>query len=635
MLAMPHLPHHTAGCPDCAPFLSDLIDAAGRGLDRRGFLAGAGTGFLALAVGGAVTSCGVGPDAAPAERIFYGGPILTMRADGERVEALAVRDGRIVAAGAWAEVAKLRGPATEVHDLGGKCLMPGFLDPHSHVSSQSAKFATVNLDPKPIGAAGSIADIQRLLREGMANRTPGPDGWLIGWGYDDTGIAERRHPTRDDLDAVTTEHPILLIHISSHLCTGNSRLLEVCGVTAATEDPEGGRVQRRAGGREPNGVFEENAMMLVFGRLPKTGPEQAMELLTKGLMHYAAAGITTAQDGAMTPGAGRLFAAMAEAGRMPIDVVGYPMAKLLDDAAFAAVADDLRRRGRFRFGGVKLVLDGSIQGYTAFLSKPYHVPRQGHEAHGDRCESAGAEEALLTGEASAVGGVAKSDAERGYASMRADEVEGWLRRCDAADVPILAHTNGDAATDLLLDAVRAVRGERLRPDLRSVIIHAQTMREDQLDAAAALGLVPSFFPIHVQFWGDRHRDLFLGPERAARINPAASALRRGMKFTLHHDAPIAGISMLQVVAAAVNRITSSGRLLGPEQRISAFAALRAITADAAWQYFEEDRKGTLEVGKLADLVILDRDPLAVPPTEIGDLRVLETVKEGRTIFAAG
>ncbi len=154
------------------------------------------------------------------------------------------------------------------------------------------------------------------------------------------------------------------------------------------------------------------------------------------------------------------------------------------------------------------------------------------------------------------------------------------------------------------------------------------------NVAAQHGLIPSFFPIHVVFWGDRYRDLFLGPERAQRISPAKSALDRGITFTLHHDAPVAGIGMLPIVSAAVNRMTSSGQPLGLEQRITPYQALRAITIDAAVQYFEEDRKGTLQAGKLADMVVLDADPLTIDPVQIKDIRVLETLKEGVTIYLA-
>ncbi len=632
-------PHHGTGC-GCGSLLGDLIETAGLELSRRDFLKGAAAAPTLLAAG-----CTTSPETGSAPRagggaraaaIYHGGPIVTMVKDGDRVEALAGRDGKILRAGTRAAVFATRGPATRVIDLKGRCLMPGFIDPHSHVVTQSAKFATVNLDPKPIGEIGSIADIQRALRQHMAEKRPAPGTWVLGWGYDDTGITEQRHPTREDLDAVSTEHPIVLMHISSHLMTGNSRLFEVIGVNADTPDPQGGRFQRKPGSREPNGVMEELAMLAVAKKLPAPTPERAMEMLERGLRVYAAAGITTAQDGFTGAGAEKLLAAMAKAGKLPIDVVAYPAYKTTDDKLFDAVANEWKTPGRFRLGGIKLVVDGSIQGYTAYLSKPYHVQPGAAAATPDKCMGENAEHIFVSGEtaAGAGGRAAPQAAQRGFPNMTQEEVTEWVRRCDAKGVPLLIHTNGDAAIDMLIKAVETTRKGRPRPDLRTVIIHAQTMREDQLDFAATHGLVPSFFPIHVVFWGDRHRDLFLGPERAARISPAKSCVQRRMKFTLHHDAPIAGIGMLPVVAAAVNRVTSSGKALGPEQRITSFQALRAITADAAWQYFEEQRKGTLEAGKLADLVILSDDPLAVEPRKMGEIQVLETIKEGETVYAA-
>ena len=302
------------------------------------------------------------------------------------------------------------------------------------------------------------------------------------------------------------------------------------------------------------------------------------------------------------------------------------------------IAADREAKGRLRRGGVKITIDGSIQGYTAFLSAPYHVPPGGtEEVLEDACSGKAAEHVFVSEETplEEPPAAAKRPGDyRGYANMKLEEVVEWVRTCDMHGVQLLAHTNGDAATDLLLEAVRRVRGEEPRPDLRTTIIHAQTVREDQLDVAREHGMCPSFFPIHVVFWGDRHRDIFLGPERAARISPAKSALDRGMKFTLHHDAPVAGIGMLAVAAAAVNRTTSSGKPLGIEQRITPFEALRAITHDAAWQYFEEGRKGTLETGKVADFVILDADPLAIDPMKMADIQVLETIKDGETVFRA-
>jgi len=293
---------------------------------------------------------------------------------------------------------------------------------------------------------------------------------------------------------------------------------------------------------------------------------------------------------------------------------------------------------RYRIGGIKLVLDGSIQGYTAYLSKPFHVqPGGGDELQDCTCDSDTGLRLVLGSEGKEERAHdhdhARGNDYRGYANMTLDEIVSFLRKADDAGIPVIAHCNGDAAIDDLIEAVRKVRGERPRPDLRTVIIHAQTMREDQLNFAANNGLVPSFFPIHVTFWGDRHRDIFLGPERAARISPSRSALDRGMKITLHHDAPVAGCDMLGVVSAAVNRLTTSGKKLGQEQAITPYEAFRAITKDAAWQSFEDHRKGTLEQGKLADFVVLAEDPFAIDPVKIGDIKILETIKAGKTVFA--
>ena len=571
-----------------------------------------------------------------ADTIYFGGPIVTMIRDGDRVEAVAVAEGKILATGSKDDVMALKGAETNLVDLGGKCLMPGFIDPHSHVVLQSLKFAGVNLDPHPIGDVKSIADIQRKLREHIEKKKPKPGAWIIGWGYDDTAMEEMRHPNRDDLDKVSTEHPIFLFHISMHLAAVNSKTLELARVGADTPDPEGGRIQRKPGSREPNGVFEENAMKMMLANFPTPSQDKLIAILEAGLDFYVAAGITTAQEGASFPTATGLLRKMDDAGKMPIDVVAYPATSLgADKEAVLDISETWKEMKRFRLGGIKLVLDGSLQGYTGYLSKPYHVPPENGQSIEDSCESGAVEEMFFGDSGQEETHVEEPTGEkdyRGYPSMTLEQVRQWIRTCDDAGIQILAHTNGDAATDLLIDAIKAERKDWPRPDLRTVIIHAQTMREDQLDFSATHGLVPSFFPIHVVYWGDRHRDIFLGPKRAARINPARSALDRGMKMTIHHDAPVAGISMLNVVDAAVNRITSSGKLLGAEQRITPYEALRAVTKDAAWQYFEEHRKGTIEAGKLADFVILDKDPLAVDSETIKDIRVFETIKEGATIY---
>jgi predicted amidohydrolase YtcJ len=634
--------NHQCGC-GCMPTLFvNIIENAGLKLSRRDFIKGATAVGGIFAIGGIASPMLAGckssnRNTAADTIIYYGGPILTMVKDGDRAEALAVKDGRILAIGTKAKVMSRKGKDTKLIDLGGKTLMPGFYDAHSHVVLQSVKFSTANLDPIPIGEAGSITDIQRIMGDWIQKKKLAPGEWAIGWGYDDTGIKEQRHPTREDLDAVSADHPILLMHISAHLMTCNSKLLEELGITEDTKDPEGGVIQRKPGSTEPNGVLEENAMLLVLGKLPTPTPEQAMAILEEGLQHYARAGITTAQDCASGKGTWRLLAAMAQEDKLPIDVIAWPVYKGIDDATFDAIAAHRNDNGRLKLGGVKLVLDGSIQGYTGYLSKPYHIQPRRAQITPDHCDSEEAESLFVSPDNKTDTSedlAAPGQGHRGYASMTQKQVDTWVKRCDAANIQIQAHTNGDAATDMLIEAVKKARADKARPDLRTTIIHAQTMRDDQLDVSAEHGLTPSFFPIHVYFWGDRHRDLFLGPARAARISPSRSALDRNVKITLHHDAPVAGIEMLTVAWTAINRVTTGGKELGPEQRITPFEALRAITADAAWQNFEEDRKGTLETGKLADLVILSDDPLVIDPMKIRDIQVLETIKEGQSIFSA-
>lgn len=571
------------------------------------------------------------------DTIYFNGAIHTMIRDGDRVEALAVTNGKISAVGTKDNLLAIKDSETKLVDLAGKSLLPGFIDPHSHVIQQSLKFSVVNLDPHPIGDVKTIADIQRKLRERIDERKLEAGKWVFGWGYDDTGVVEKRHPTREDLDSVSTEHPIVLMHISSHLMTSNSKALEINGVTAETPDPAGGKVQRLAGSKEPNGVMEEKAMGLLLGKVPGMQPDKALEMLKEGLKKYAEAGITTAQEGAALPPMIKLLEAGDKAGMLPIDVVSYPVYLTCDDATIEKIAKTWKTPARYRMGGIKLALDGSIQGYTANLSKPYHIQPKGKEDFEDCSCDSDTGLRLILGSEGKKGhdhdhAPAPSNDYRGYANMTVEEIVKFVRKADAAGIPIIAHCNGDASVDDLIEALRQVRGDQPRPDLRTVIIHAQTMREDQLNFAANNGLVPSFFPIHVTFWGDRHRDIFLGPERAARISPSRSALDRGMKITIHHDAPVAGCDMLGVVSAAVNRLTTGGSVLGEEQKITPYEAFRAITKDAAWQYFEEHRKGTLEQGKLADFVVLAEDPFAIDPVKIGDIQILETIKEGKTVF---
>ena len=540
----------------------------------------------------------------PPEAIYLGGPILTMAgAEPTYVEAVAVRKGRITFVGSESEALELRGAGTTVRDLEGRTTLPGFIDAHGHLKNVGFQSLAANLLPPPDGDVGSIAGLQDKLRAWGQGDLAVRLGWIIGFGYDDAQLAEQRHPTRDDLDAVSPDRPIFVIHQSGHLYVANSALLELAGIDAATENPAGGIIRRRPSSHEPNGVLEETALQPVLAVFPKIDEAGQRTMVKKGLEAYTRFGFTTAQEGRAFPSDVDLYIAMAEAEELTIDVVAYPDYWLARDKVANSPWLDRDRGARFRIGGIKGNLDGSPQGKTAWLTEPYYVPPDGQDAD--------------------YSGYPMLDEENVHAMFDDAYTQGWQ---------VICHANGDAAIDQLIGAARAGAEEHGAADRRTVGIHSQVMREDQLDSFEELGIIPSFFGMHTFYWGDWHRDSVLGPERAAGISPARSALDRGMIYTQHHDAPVALPSSIAILAAQVNRTTRSGQVLGPEQRVTTLDALKSITINAAYQYFEEDRKGSIEEGKLADFVILSADPLEVAPEELWDLEVLETIKEGEIVY---
>ncbi|MEQ9005613.1 MAG: amidohydrolase, partial [Pseudomonadales bacterium] len=511
--------------------------------------------------------------------------------------AVLVEDGVILASGSFAEVAAGAEAGHAVVDHRPHLILPGFIDAHGHLTYQAVVLDMANVASPPVGPVDDIAALQRVLRERLAAEPLAPGAWLIGNGYDDSLLAERRHPTRDDLDVVAADRPVAVFHVSGHLAAVNSAALAAIGFDAETPDPAGGHIRRRPGSREPNGVLEENAIGPVRARALVIDGDP-LPVLLRTLDLYAAHGITTVQDGAISPPGLELLRAAAAAGRLTLDVVAYPM---LADPAAPLPEPDPEYRQRLKIGGIKLILDGSPQGKTAYLSQPYHQPPAGQDHD-----------------------------YRGYPTLSQDSVDALMASALGRSVPVLAHANGDAAADMLLNAV-AASGAADR-DHRTVMIHAQTVRPDQLTRMRELGVVPSFFVAHTFYWGDWHRDSVLGPERAARISPARSALALGLPATTHNDAPIVPPDMLRLLWTATNRITRSGAVIGPDERLDAYQALQTVTVHAARQHFDEARKGMLTPGRLADLVVLSADPLDAAPADLDRLRVVATVARGRMVF---
>ena len=541
--------------------------------------------------------------AAAADTIYHNGTVLTINDQQPSAEAVAVRDGIIIAVGDEAQVLQLAGGLTHKIDLGGKTLLPGFVDSHSHAYGIGLQALSANLLPPPDGSGRDVASLQKLLTDSTRreNTILEKAGWIVGFGYDDSQLAEQRHPTRDELDQVSSEQPVIIVHQSGHLGVANSRALEIAGVTAETDDPSGGVFRRRAGSMEPDGVLEEYAFFYVLGHLVgQFDPSLNDMLVIEGTKLIASFGYTTAQEGRATTGGMEAMQRVAQNQQLKIDLVAYP-----DILEVEEIQPSMEYREKFRVGGAKLTIDGSPQGKTAWLTEPYYVVPEGLPAD-----------------------------YRGYAAIDEKTTFDAVEKAYANGWQILCHGNGDAAIDRFIEAVRRAKEKYPDVDNRPVLIHGQTLRHDQVGQLKALGIFPSLFPMHTFYWGDWHRDSVLGPERAENISPTGWVLEQDMIFGTHHDAPVALPDSMRVLSATVTRRTRSGKLLGEQHRVTVATALKAMTLWPAWQHFEEERKGSIEVGKLADFVLLSHNPMTVPEEQLADIKVLETIKEGQTIYRA-
>lgn len=560
----------------------------------------AGTSATVALISGAPAGVAAAQTPAP-DRILYGGAIITVDGKDSVAEAVAVKAGKIVAVGTAKNILALAGPTTVVTNLKGRAVIPGLIDSHSHfMGVGNTALNLVDLNSPPIGKVSTIDDLVGALAD-RAKTVP-PGGTIRGRGYDDTLLAEGRHPTRADLDRVSTRHRVIVTHISGHFLAANSYALEQSGIDGNTRAPVGGVIRRGPDGK-PDGVMEESAMSLVKNG-PDAQPSRARQLESTAYSArlYASKGFTLAQDGSTNAASYRLLRDARREGLIPIRIVILPNAALATSiGAYPANGND--PDSDVILGPIKHMLDGSIQGYTGDLTHPYHVPPTGQSAD-----------------------------YKGYPRQACETLTKRVEAFAAAGWRPAIHANGDAAIDCSLRIFEAGARQFRSAAYRPVVIHAQMTREDQLRQMAPLGAIPSFFALHTYYWGDRHRDRFLGPERAARISPAATASRLGIVYTLHTDSPVVPVEPMRLMWAAVNRRTTSGATLGPDERVGPREALRAMTYNAAFQYGLEKSLGSIEVGKLADLVILDRNILTIDPDALAKVVVVETIVGGRSVF---
>ncbi|WP_127784140.1 amidohydrolase [Rhodococcus sp. X156] len=538
------------------------------------------------------------------DRIYRNATVHTMalQPSATPATALACRDGRFLAVGTEEEVRAAASADAEVVDLGGATVVPGFIETHLHPLMWGMLLADVDATSE---ACPSIEAVVEAIRVRAAS-TPAGEA-INAWGFDDSLVAEDRALTAADLDRATTAHPVRVRHLSVHAEYVNTLVLQQCGVTAETPEPAGGHIVRDASGQPTGELQEPGAMALVADHSQAMAPDAARAGLLRAQQRMAEVGVTSFHDLYVTADMLQAYRAVHAAGELRLRGRLYVGHHLLDDAeldgagADGAGALEAADDDQLRVGGVKLISDGSIQLHTAALSEPYH------DLGGCSC---------------------------GSMVIPAAPLAALVERVHAGSRQVAVHTNGDLAIDHALDAIEQAQAGRPDEQLHHRLEHVQTLREDQVQRMARLGVSASIFVNHVYYWGDRHRDRFLGPDRGARISPVASVARAGIRYALHCDCPVTPVNPLFTMATAVTRRTRQGAVLGPEQAVTPRQALAGYTSSAAALAGEDAVKGTIEVGKLADFVVLGADPLATDPAALADVPVLATVVGGRQVHPA-
>lgn len=540
----------------------------------------------------------------PADAIYFGGDILTMEGnEAHYAEAIAIKNGKILFVGTKSEAEKFHGDKTEMKDLEGKTLLPGFIDPHSHFMSSLAMNSQANCQPAPAGGGNSVDGIVKTLQKLKADKKI-PDGeTIMGYGYDDNAMPNGVLLNRDDLDKAFPNNPVIVIHVSMHGVVMNSKAMALYNISAKTPTVPGGIIVRKPGTNEPYGLIMEMSFLPIFAAMPKPSVETQLAQLKEGQMLYAEAGVTTAQEGATHMGEVSVLERGAKENKLFIDIISYPLFTEMDTLFKVYPPKDFGKyNNHFKLGGIKITIDGSPQGRTAFFTTPYLTGGPGGEKNW-----------------------------YGEPSFSQDVANQLLKRIYDAGLQSTFHANGDAAIDMCIKAHEFASAGNPTKDRRTTIIHAQFSRKDQLDKFLEYNIIPSFYTEHTYFFADTHIKN-RGLAQASFISPMKTAIAKGLHPTNHTDFNVVPIDQMFVIWSAVNRISRNGVVVGADERISPYQALQAITTNAAYQYFEEKSKGSLKEGKMADLVILDKNPVKVKAIEIKDIKVFETIKEGKSIY---
>lgn len=536
------------------------------------------------------------------DTLFFNGDILTMDGpDPVYAEAVVEQDGKISFVGAKTEAIESY-PDASLHDLGGQTMLPGFLDPHGHFMFALNMVNQVNVANPPVGPVTDFPSTIAVLEAFKKERNIESGEWIVGWGYDQEGLAEGRHMTKTDLDTAFPDNKVMIIHVSGHGGVLNSAALEWAGIDESTETPAGGIIARLDGSNEPAGLLMETAYIPVFENLPQPSEAELLELMDEAQMMYASEGYTHAQEGFTHLKDLAFLQKAGSEGRIFLDIVSLP--GFLEapefvgnpDYVFGEYVDGLKLQG------IKFTQDGSPQGKTAHVTK-----------------------AFLTG------GPNGEENWVGETSQPYEDFAAQVKGAVEAGLQIWIHANGDATIDQAISAVRAA-GLSAEDDRRTIIVHSQFQRPDHLEDYAELGMNPSYFTNHAYFWGDVHIKN-IGREAAEFISPVMSAKAKGLNYSNHTDFNITPLDPMFVMWTARARETRSGEILGADERADAYTALQGLTTGPAWQLFEENEKGMIRAGLMADFVILSQNPMTTDNADVRDIKVVETIKGGKVIYS--
>ncbi len=544
------------------------------------------------------------PSKDAADAIYFGGDIITMEGDSANyAEAVAVKNGKIIFVGKKADAEKMKGDSTKMNDLKGKTLLPGFIDAHSHYMNSLLVANQCKLYAPPSGPAKDVESIIAALKAFAQERKIPKGEMIMGYGYDENVMPDGKLLNRDDLDMAFPDNPVRIDHVSMHGGVLNSLALKYYGISADSKTPPGGIIVRKPGTNEPYGLIMETAFLPVFEKSEPMTKQQEIEWTKAGQMLYAQAGMTTAHEGATHLPQLQTIKRASDAGSNIIDVIAYPFITDVDNILKEfPLASWGKYNNGFKIGGVKITIDGSPQGKTAYFTTPYLTGGPGGEKNW-----------------------------KGELTFPQDMVNQMVKKVYEMNVPLNLHCNGDASIDAFMTAYEYARNGDFSKPWNVTTIHSQFMRKDQMAKFIKYNIRPSYYTLHTYYFYEAHLNN-RGFEQANYISPVRDAIDIGMKPTNHTDFVVAPLDQMMMLWSAVNRISRAGVKVGPDQNIKPYEGLQCMTINVAKQYEEENSKGSLKEGKLADIVILDQNPLKIDPMKIKDINVIETIKNGKSIY---